>query len=74
MSVPATDCLTVDRPELGERYLQLLGDGDEFGAVEFVTALLDEGAPAVRIMLDLIAPAQARIGELWAANAWSVAR
>ncbi len=74
MSVRTTDRIALDRPELAERYLRLLGDGDEFGAVELVTGLLDEGVPAVRIMLDLIAPAQARIGELWAANAWSVAR
>jgi len=59
---------------LGDRYLGLVGDGDEYGAVELVTGLLDDGVPAQRIMIDLIAPAQRRVGELWAANEWSVAR
>ena len=59
---------------LGDRFLDLVGDGDEYGAVEMVTGLLDSGVPAQRVMLDLIAPTQIRVGELWAANAWSVAR
>jgi methanogenic corrinoid protein MtbC1 len=62
------------RPGLADDYLRLLGDGDEYGAVEFAVALLDEGVPAERILLDLVAPAQAKVGELWAENAWSVAR
>ncbi len=61
------------RPSVDD-FLQLVGDGDEYGAVEVVNALLDDGVPAQRVMIDLIGGTQARIGELWAANQWSVAR
>ena len=66
--------LTTSPRSVGDRFLDLVGDGDEYGAVELVTELLDSGAPAQRVMLDLIAPTQFRVGELWAANEWSVAR
>ncbi|WP_433292839.1 cobalamin B12-binding domain-containing protein [Actinoplanes sp. CA-030573] len=59
---------------LHEDYLALVGDGDEYGAVEVVNRLLDAGVPAQRVMMDLIGPTQTRVGELWAANEWSVAR
>ncbi|MEV8637122.1 cobalamin-dependent protein [Streptosporangium sp. NPDC051023] len=58
----------------GERYLERIGETDEFGAVDLVLGLLDDGVPAESLLLELIAPAQRRIGELWAANRWSVAR
>ncbi|WP_436530013.1 cobalamin B12-binding domain-containing protein [Actinoplanes sp. HUAS TT8] len=61
-------------PDLIEEYLFLVGDGDEDGATDFAEALLDEGVPAQRIMVDLIGGAQGRVGELWAANEWSIAR
>lgn len=64
----------LDDPGVGEEYLRLVGDGDEHGAVEIVTALLDSGVDAARVMLDLIAPTQRRVGELWAANEWGIAR
>ncbi|GAA0806620.1 cobalamin B12-binding domain-containing protein [Spirilliplanes yamanashiensis] len=64
----------LDRPGLSDEYLGLLGDGDEYGAVELALGLLGAGVPPERILLDLIAPTQAKVGELWAANAWSVAR
>jgi methanogenic corrinoid protein MtbC1 len=65
---------SLDDPELGEHYLRLVGDGDEYGAVEVVTDLLDNAAPPQRVMIDLIARTQDRVGELWAADRWSVAR
>ena len=65
---------SLDDPGVGEQYLRLAGDGDEYGAVEIVTSLLDNGVPPARVMLDLIARTQNRIGELWAANEWSIAR
>ncbi|MEU9833991.1 B12-binding domain-containing protein [Streptosporangium sp. NPDC048047] len=58
----------------GERYFGHIGRADEFGAVDVVLELLEAGVPAERVLLDLIAPAQRRVGELWAANDWSVAR
>ena len=65
---------SLDDPEFGEHYLRLVGDGDEYGAVEVVTDLLDDGVPPQRVMIDLIARTQGRVGELWAANEWSIAR
>jgi len=55
-------------------FLELIGDGDEYAAVELVLGLLDDGLPPQRILTDLIGPAQAQVGALWAANQWSVAR
>jgi methanogenic corrinoid protein MtbC1 len=65
---------SLDDPGLGEEYLRLVGDGDEYGAVEVVNELLENGTPPQRVMLDLIARTQGRVGELWAANEWSIAR
>ncbi|XVV09487.1 cobalamin B12-binding domain-containing protein [Actinoplanes sp. CA-131856] len=62
------------RSGLAEEYLQLVGDSDEYGAIAMVTGLLDAGVAPQRVMIDLIARTQARVGELWAANEWSVAR
>ena len=65
---------SLDDPGLSDHYLHLVGDGDEYGAVDMVTELLDDGVAPQRIMVGLIAPTQRRVGELWAANEWSVAR
>jgi methanogenic corrinoid protein MtbC1 len=65
---------SLDDPEFGEHFLRLVGDGDEYGAVDVVTDLLDGGVAPQRVMIDLIARTQRRVGELWAANEWSIAR
>ncbi len=65
---------SLDDPQSADLFQQLVGDGDEYGAVEVVNDLLDDGVPPQRIMIDLIARTQGRVGELWAANQWSVAR
>ncbi|WP_214410047.1 cobalamin B12-binding domain-containing protein [Sphaerisporangium fuscum] len=57
-----------------ERYLERIGAADEYGAIDLALELLDHGVPAERLLLELVAPAQHRVGELWAANEWSVAR
>jgi methanogenic corrinoid protein MtbC1 len=57
-----------------DRYLELAGAGAERDAVMMVLSLLDDGVPAESILLDIIAPVQARVGQLWADNQWSVAR
>ncbi|KUL29943.1 cobalamin B12-binding domain-containing protein [Actinoplanes awajinensis] len=64
----------LDDPELFEEYLALVGDGDEYAATGIAVALLDAGVPAQRIMVELIGGTQARVGELWAGNDWSIAR
>jgi methanogenic corrinoid protein MtbC1 len=63
-----------DDSSLGEEFLRLVGDGDEYAAVALVLDLLDAGAPAQRILVDLIARTQERVGLLWAADEWSIAR
>lgn len=55
-------------------YLESLEDADEYAAVEVALGLLDGGIPAERVLLDLVAPAQAEVGERWARNEWSVAQ
>ncbi|MBU2671008.1 cobalamin-dependent protein [Actinoplanes bogorensis] len=72
MSVAARRSL--DDPGLHDEFLGLVGEGDEFGAVELVTTLLDDGVTPQRVMMELIAGTQTRVGELWAANEWTVAR
>jgi methanogenic corrinoid protein MtbC1 len=64
------------RPEasLTDRYLELVGAGTEREAVTMVLRLLDDGIPAESILLEVIAPAQTRVGQLWAENQWPVAR
>ncbi|WP_433825388.1 cobalamin B12-binding domain-containing protein [Actinoplanes sp. CA-015351] len=57
-----------------DHYLDLVGDGDERGAIALATALLDSGVPAQRVIVDVIGATQRRVGELWAANEWGVAR
>ncbi|BAL90659.1 hypothetical protein AMIS_54390 [Actinoplanes missouriensis 431] len=57
-----------------DHYLELIGDGDEQGAIDVAAALLDSGMPAQQVISDLIGAAQRRVGELWASNEWGVAR
>ncbi|WDZ82498.1 cobalamin B12-binding domain-containing protein [Micromonospora cathayae] len=70
MTSPATVDLTAAYPA----YLACLEEADEYAAVDMVTGLLDRGVPAEPILLDLVAPAQAEVGERWARNEWSVAQ
>ncbi|MEU7754257.1 cobalamin B12-binding domain-containing protein [Micromonospora sp. NPDC049101] len=55
-------------------YLDHLADADEDAAIDLAIGLLDAGVPAERVLLDLVAPAQAEVGERWARNEWSVAQ
>ncbi|MFG2054721.1 B12-binding domain-containing protein [Micromonospora sp. NPDC048930] len=55
-------------------YLECLAEADEYAAVEVAIGLLEAGVPAERVLLDLVAPAQAEVGERWARNDWSVAQ
>ena len=74
MTLTSVGPRSLDEPGFLDQFLLLLGDGDEWGAVAVVGALLDDRVPAQRVMTELIAPAQRRVGELWAANEWSIAR
>ncbi|MFE9694866.1 B12-binding domain-containing protein [Micromonospora sp. NPDC005806] len=55
-------------------YLKSLEEADEYAAVEVAIGLLEAGMPAERVLLDLVAAAQAEVGERWARNEWSVAQ
>lgn len=55
-------------------YLDGLQEADEYAAIEVAVGLLEAGVPAERVLLDLVAPAQAEVGERWARNEWSVAQ
>ncbi|MFW3470122.1 cobalamin B12-binding domain-containing protein [Streptomyces microflavus] len=64
------------------QYVQLSADllwnalmaADEYTATGIVLRMLDEGADPERILLDVIARVQGRVGEEWAANRISVAQ
>ncbi|MER7459618.1 cobalamin-dependent protein [Micromonospora sp. NPDC126480] len=56
------------------QYLHCLAEADEYAAIDVATGLLDAGVSAERVLLDLVAPAQAEVGERWARNEWSVAQ
>ncbi|GHE26300.1 cobalamin-binding protein [Streptosporangium violaceochromogenes] len=73
MTAPGASA-AVDVGDERAAYLELIGRADERGAVGLVLGLLEDGVAAETLLLELIAPAQRRVGELWAANRWSVAR
>ncbi|MCG5469513.1 cobalamin-dependent protein [Micromonospora sp. LAH09] len=64
----------VDPTDAYVGYLDCLADADEYAAIDVAIGLLDAGVPAERVLLDLVAPAQAEVGERWARNEWSVAQ
>ncbi|GIF17059.1 cobalamin B12-binding domain-containing protein [Actinoplanes teichomyceticus] len=57
-----------------ERFLHHLVQGDEVAALGCARTLLGAGLEPERILVDLIAPAQVRIGELWHNHRISVAQ
>ncbi|HSE71172.1 MAG TPA: cobalamin-dependent protein [Nocardioidaceae bacterium] len=62
------------RADAATVYLDLLGSGDRASALAFVRELRASGMSALEVMNTVVAPAQFRIGELWAEDAWSVAQ
>ncbi|SCG50029.1 cobalamin B12-binding domain-containing protein [Micromonospora halophytica] len=56
------------------QFLEALAEADEYAAIDVASRLLDARVPAERVLLDLVAPAQAEVGERWARNEWSVAQ
>ncbi|SNT45579.1 Methanogenic corrinoid protein MtbC1 [Asanoa hainanensis] len=56
------------------RYLHCLDEADENGAIDVALTLLDCGVSADRVLLSLVAPAQAQVGQWWQRNEWSVAQ
>ncbi|MFC4123067.1 cobalamin B12-binding domain-containing protein [Nonomuraea zeae] len=48
--------------------------GDEYAAAAAAMAAIDDGVPMETLLLDVVAPVQARVGREWAANRISVAQ
>ncbi|MFE2375597.1 B12-binding domain-containing protein [Streptomyces sp. NPDC059398] len=65
---------TTDRQALRDQLWTAVTDRDEYGAAGIVFAALDGGMDAEDVLLDLIAPVQARVGTEWAANRLTVAQ
>lgn len=61
-----------------DRYADLLRAaatvGDEYAAIDIARAALDAGVPVESVLLDVVAVAQARVGQDWAANLLTVAQ
>ncbi|BCJ69938.1 cobalamin B12-binding domain-containing protein [Polymorphospora rubra] len=55
-------------------FLDCLAAADEYSATDVALRLLDDGIPAERVLLDLVAPAQEQVGRWWQRNVWSVAQ
>ncbi|MFC7549902.1 B12-binding domain-containing protein [Plantactinospora sp. GCM10030261] len=66
----STDALAAAYPDL----IRCLGEADEYGATDVALGLLAAGVPAEAVLLELIAPAQAQVGQWWQRNEWSVAQ
>ncbi|MEU7927012.1 cobalamin-dependent protein [Micromonospora sp. NPDC049801] len=71
MTAPAA---TTEPTDAYPGYLACLADADEYAAIDVAIGLLEAGVPPERVLLDLVAPAQAEVGERWARNEWSVAQ
>ncbi|MFG2538598.1 B12-binding domain-containing protein [Streptomyces sp. NPDC048511] len=59
---------------LQNRLWSAVTDRDEHAAASVVLTALDDGVDAESVLLDVIAPVQARVGTEWAANRLSVAQ
>lgn len=61
-------------PDAGERFFDLAASSDVDGALALVRELLDAGVSTEELVTDVVAPAQQRVGLLWASDTWSVAQ
>lgn len=71
---PRTPDPTAPMTATVEAYLAAISAADRPAALEVVRRCQADGISAVDVMARVVAPAQARVGELWAADAWSVAQ
>ncbi|MFJ5969197.1 B12-binding domain-containing protein [Streptomyces sp. NPDC093060] len=60
--------------DLPDRLWQAVVDGDEYGAVDIVHKAVADGVDEETLLLDVIAPVQARVGVEWAADRITVAQ
>ncbi|MER0443706.1 B12-binding domain-containing protein [Streptomyces sp. Edi4] len=68
------DTAPLDTAPLAEALWEAVFAGDEYTATGLVQGALDEGYDPECVLLDVIAPVQAKVGEEWAANRMSVAQ
>ncbi|MFE9369829.1 B12-binding domain-containing protein [Streptomyces sp. NPDC006711] len=68
------DTAPLDTVPLAEALWDAVFAGDEYTATGLVQGALDEGYDPECVLLDVIAPVQAKVGEEWAANRMSVAQ
>jgi methanogenic corrinoid protein MtbC1 len=59
--------------EWAERFFRTVEEADETEALDLVDRALEAGIPPERVLLEIIAPAQARVGVEWAEGRLSVA-
>lgn len=62
------------RPDAGTDHWAALSAADRPRAQAVVAALVDQGWSTSRVIDELVVPSQVRVGELWLAGDWSVAR
>jgi len=63
-----------DTLRASDGFFDALRRADAQHAVDLAIGLVERGAPAERVLLDLVAPAQERVGRLWQSGQWSVAQ
>jgi methanogenic corrinoid protein MtbC1 len=68
-----SDRSRVQDPDLA-RYWAAVSAADEEAALAGALAARDRGVPLEEVLTGLVVASQLRVGELWADNAWSVAR
>jgi methanogenic corrinoid protein MtbC1 len=68
-----SDASSVQRTDLA-RYWDAVAAADERAALAGALAARDRGVPLEEVLTGLVVASQLRVGELWADNAWSVAR
>ncbi|WP_345571363.1 cobalamin B12-binding domain-containing protein, partial [Nonomuraea rosea] len=66
--------MTYDIEERIETLWTAATAGDEYAAADAVTAAIEAGVPMETLLLDVVAPVQARVGYEWAANRITVAQ
>jgi methanogenic corrinoid protein MtbC1 len=61
-------------PDARAAYWDAVSTGDTAGAVGLATGLVDAGADAAEVLVDLVCAAQVEVGQRWLRNEWNVAR
>ena len=66
--------MTTAQRSLADDYFDVLVRCDPVAATDLVLELVEAGATLDEVVQDVLAPAQARVGELWERGEWSVAQ